>query len=94
MHWPDLKFPPVNLYTLPAYAPIETKMISEKKLLTGDVLGVVLKEALGLPERTMGLEIRVYPGEPVKIRCEYYPGLDKDEISKLFAEYNLVEISR
>jgi hypothetical protein len=21
MHWPDLKFPPVNLYTMPAIAP-------------------------------------------------------------------------
>jgi hypothetical protein len=94
VNWPDLKFPPVNLYTLPATAPIETKMSSEKKPIIGQELGMRLQQALGLPELTVGLEIRIYPNEPVKIRCEYIPDLNADEITHVFAEYALVEIPK
>jgi uncharacterized protein (TIGR02217 family) len=51
MHWPDLKFPPVNLYTMPAAVPIEP-MFLEERLPVALKLGANYSDGYGVERAT------------------------------------------
>lgn len=61
------------------------------KILMGHEIGAPLIKALGLPGNCTSFELRCAVGEPVSVRCEYYPSGSAAEIVAALAEYQLVK---
>jgi hypothetical protein len=59
------------------------------KLQTGETLGKLLIDALGLPKYTKWLELRVAVDEIVTVKCGYYPRIDAAALA--FAEYTVID---
>lgn len=53
-----------------------------------------LRQALGLPDNTTKFELVVSVDDVVKVKCEYFPTLTKDEwgmVEKRLSEYKMVK---
>lgn len=61
--------------------------------IAGYQLSGHLIRILGLPKDTIGFELRAYPDEAVRIKCEYYPELADGGRALLaeLIEYQLIE---
>ncbi|HYD58956.1 MAG TPA: hypothetical protein VEC35_01280 [Noviherbaspirillum sp.] len=58
----------------------------------GHQLGAQLVKALGLPNQCVWFELRCAAGEPISIRCEYYPDKqDGQEFESILTKYEVVE---
>ena len=62
--------------------------------LNNHELGAALVTALGLPKRTISLELSMKAGDPLRVRCEYLPdNITRSNAERLIAEFEQIEMS-
>lgn len=61
-----------------------------RTVVTGQNIGKILTEALGLPKYTRSFVLRCEVDQVVTVECEYYPAIDPDSLELALAEFDLV----
>jgi hypothetical protein len=59
-------------------------------LVTGQNIGKMLAEVLGLPKHTRSFVLRCEVNKIVSVECEYYPSVDARSLEVALAEFDLV----
>lgn len=59
-------------------------------LVTGQNIGKMLTEALGLPKYTRSFVLRCEVDRAVTVECEYYPAIYTSSLEVALAEFDLV----
>ena len=58
-------------------------------VVRSEAMGAKLTEVFGLPKNTVWVELRFAAGEPVTVKCGYYPDVLKEELVEMFSEFEL-----